>query len=115
HGAAQAHHVLRAVIAGDAVPARVVAPVEAELFGGLQGLRLHGSDPRDVEVVPVKRDRGFEALPFKGRVWVGMGLGAAEGTGSPGLFGFPGTDGKPIPTPALPLKGREKSGFGSVE
>src|SRR3546814_9290563 len=37
HGAAQAHHVVGAVAAGDAVPARVVAPVEIELFGGLQG------------------------------------------------------------------------------
>src|SRR3546814_2071102 len=47
--------------------------------------------------------RRFEALPFKGRVWVGMGFPTAE----PWLDNAP-ADRKPIPTPALTLKGRGK-------
>jgi hypothetical protein len=41
HGAAQAHHVLGGIGAGDPGPARVVGPVQLQLLGGRQGVR-HG-------------------------------------------------------------------------
>src|SRR3546814_8427127 len=46
----------------------------------------------------------FEALPFKGRVWEGMGFRTDRV-----WFDITLADRKPIPTPALPLKGRGKS------
>ena len=45
-GAAQAHHVFGGVAAGDAGPARVVGPVQLQLFGGWQ-MVFHGK-PRGI-------------------------------------------------------------------
>src|SRR3546814_13057334 len=60
HGAAQAPHVVGAVAAGGAVPARDVAPVEVELFGGLQGGPHRG-------VL-------WFGPPLQGEGWVGLGV-----------------------------------------
>jgi len=46
-----------------------------------------------VSIMPPLVSRRAEALPFKGRVWVGMGLMVRVDN--------------PIPIPAFPLKGKE--------
>src|SRR5690606_38599084 len=88
---------------------------------------------------PSKETGALKPSPSRGGFGWGWVSVRREGTGSNGLFGFPGADGKPIPSPArparrsapgvrsacaamphkqadlTPLKGRGKSGFGSVE
>src|SRR3546814_13047713 len=76
--------------------------------GGLRPLRLSqpvGRDRRDPHRLPdlVRRPRP-ESPPLQGEGWVGMGFPSA-----PGKFRVPAP--KPIPTPALPLKGRGPKPF----
>src|SRR3546814_910835 len=97
HGAAQAHHVVGAVAAGDAVPARVVAPVEIELFGGLQG-GLH-------------RDVLCFGPPLQGEGWVGMGLtfGVRVIWVDRGVVWHSGGGRETHPHPGPPLEGEGES------
>ncbi len=81
--AAQAHHVLCRIRTGDAGPACVVAPVQAELFGGGQvGLHVGGLWVVDANVVGNRRWLRQEGINRSADTRAGSGNRRACGRGS---------------------------------